>query len=146
LEGLSPDEARAVLAHELAHLSRRHGRTGRWIYYLRRSWENAFEQLSKTRGHRQAPLQSRILELVNWFWPRFNAHAFVLSRTNEYEADAVSVRLTSRGPALYRSRRVGVNGRECQTSNSASNMRPARYRRPPATTLRSGAHRCPPPN
>jgi len=105
LEGLSPDEARAVLAHELAHLSRRHGRTGRWIYYLRRSWENAFEQLSKTRGHRQAPLQSRILELVNWFWPRFNAHAFVLSRTNEYEADAVSVRLTSApqmGAALVR--------------------------------------------
>ena len=35
---LSPEQARAVLAHEFGHLSGNHSRFGRWIYRLRITW------------------------------------------------------------------------------------------------------------
>jgi Zn-dependent protease with chaperone function len=93
MEGLSADELRAVLAHEFAHLSKEHGRFGRWIYRLRRSWEKVFAQLSRPRVQGEISMRPLIVRYVDWFWPRFNAHAFVLSRANEYEADAVAARL-----------------------------------------------------
>jgi Zn-dependent protease with chaperone function len=93
LEGLSIGEVRAVLAHEFAHLSREHGRFGRWIYRLRRSWEKVFEQLAQPQLQGGVSLRPLVVKFINWFWPRFNAHAFVLSRANEYEADAVAAQL-----------------------------------------------------
>jgi Zn-dependent protease with chaperone function len=93
LDGLTPEEFQAVLAHELAHLSREHGRFGRWIYRLRRSWSQVFEQLSRPRGQGEVSLRPLIVKFIDWFWPRFNAYAFVLSRTDEYEADAMAARV-----------------------------------------------------
>jgi Zn-dependent protease with chaperone function len=96
LDGLSADEMRAVLAHEFAHLSREHGRFSRWLYRLRRSWAAVFKQLSRPQIRGQVSLRPMLVKYVDWFWPRFNAHAFVLSRANEYEADAQAARLTGR--------------------------------------------------
>jgi Zn-dependent protease with chaperone function len=93
MEGQSPGEFRAVLAHEFAHLARGHGRFSRWIYRLRRSWEQVFAQLSRPRREGEVSLRPVVGKFIDWFWPRFNAHAFVLSRANEYEADAVAARL-----------------------------------------------------
>lgn len=94
LEGLSLEEMRAVLAHEFTHLSREHGRMTHWLYRLRRSWHDIFAQLSKPRVRGEFSLRPLVVKFVEFFWPRFNAHAFVLSRANEYEADAQSARLT----------------------------------------------------
>ncbi len=88
LEAVSPEEFEALLAHEFAHLSARHGRFTAWVYRLRQSWERVF-------AHFQAPAQStsgrwlrRMLQwFIEWYWPRFHAYAFVLSRSNEYDAD-----------------------------------------------------------
>lgn len=93
LEGFAPGELRAVLAHEFAHLSKAHGRFGHWIYRLRRSWERVFQHLSRPRHPREVSLRPLIGRFFGWVWPRFNAYAFVLSRANEYEADAVAARL-----------------------------------------------------
>ena len=93
LDGLSADEMRAVLAHEFAHLSRQHGRMGQRVYCLRRSWEKVFEQLSKPRVQGEVSLRPIYAKFLDWFWPRFNAHAFVLSRADEYEADSDAARL-----------------------------------------------------
>jgi Zn-dependent protease with chaperone function len=95
LDGHSPDEIRAIMAHEFAHLSRQHGRFSHWIYRLRRSWESIFVQLSRPDVRRQASLRPLMTRWVEFFWPRFNAHAFVFSRANEYEADALAAKLTS---------------------------------------------------
>jgi Zn-dependent protease with chaperone function len=95
MDGLSPDEFRAVLAHEFAHLSRRHGSFGNWIYRLRRSWEQVFEWMRRPRVTGTVSIRPLLTRYVDWFWPRFNAHAFVLSRANEYEADSVAARLTA---------------------------------------------------
>lgn len=86
LQSLPPKEFEAVLVHEFAHLSGNHGRLGTWLYRLRRSWQNVFENLA-----RQASGGSWALtKFIGWYWPRFNAHAFVLSRAQEYEADALA--------------------------------------------------------
>jgi Zn-dependent protease with chaperone function len=96
LEGHSTAELRAILAHELAHLSRQHGRFSHWIYRLRRSWETLFAQLQNPRVRREASLRPLIAKCLGAFWPRFNAHAFVFSRANEFEADALAARLAGR--------------------------------------------------
>lgn len=93
LDGLSRDEVRAVLAHEFAHLSREHGRLSHWLYRLRRSWEEVFSQLSRPQIRGEVSMRPLAVKYLDWFWPRFNAHAFVLSRSNEYEADAQAARV-----------------------------------------------------
>ena len=106
MECLSRQEFLAVLAHEYAHLSRRHHRSSQWVYRLRRSWEQVTSQLSQFRstdGFSARPLGK--LFLRRW-WPRFNACAFVLSRQHEYEADATSARLA--GPEAAASALVRI--------------------------------------
>ncbi|HAM74036.1 MAG TPA: hypothetical protein DCM86_20615, partial [Verrucomicrobiales bacterium] len=93
LEGMAPEELRGVLAHEFAHLSRRHNWFGSWIYRLRRSWHTVFEELGKPRRRGELSLRPIVARFARWFWPRFNAHAFVLSRANEFEADDTACRL-----------------------------------------------------
>src|SRR4029078_11357063 len=45
LQSLGPDEFKAVMAHEFAHSSRGHGSFGNWLYRMRRSWDQIFEQM-----------------------------------------------------------------------------------------------------
>jgi Zn-dependent protease with chaperone function len=90
LECLSAEEVRAVLAHELAHLSGRHGWVSGWIYRQRRSWEQIFERLRQPRQRGSISLRPILVKFIDWFWPRFNSHAWVLSRANEFYADAAA--------------------------------------------------------
>lgn len=75
----------------IPHLSRSHGRTGNWLHRIRSSSENVTTSLSQQGGMPVRPLDA----FFAWFWPRFNARAFVLSWANEYEADAFSASATS---------------------------------------------------
>ena len=106
MQGLGPEEFRAVLAHEFGHLSGNHGRFGNWLYRLRRTWERVFEELMRQRPGKLALL---LTSFLNWFWPKFNAHAFVLSRANEYVADAVATELAGPGFAASALQRVKVH-------------------------------------
>ncbi len=93
MEELSKDEFVAVLAHEFAHLSRQHNRSGQWIYRLRRSWEQVFASLSGPRRAGTISFRPWIQKFVNRFWPQFNGHAFVLSRAQEYQADETAAQV-----------------------------------------------------
>ncbi|HRQ89478.1 MAG TPA: M48 family metallopeptidase [Bacteroidia bacterium] len=88
MDAMPPEEFKSVLAHEFAHLSHRDGRLGSWLYRLRSSWERVIDGL---RDGAPAPVRW----FVNWFWPHFNSHAFVLSRSQEYRADAFAASVTS---------------------------------------------------
>ncbi|HWB61575.1 MAG TPA: M48 family metallopeptidase, partial [Chthoniobacteraceae bacterium] len=90
LEVLTENEFIAVLAHEFAHLSRQHGRLSHWLYRVRKSWERIFASFQQPNARRGISLRAVTAWFARWFWPRFNAHAFVLSRTHEYEADRVA--------------------------------------------------------
>jgi len=88
MQSMTPREFEAVLAHEFAHLAGGHGRFGNWLYRLRRSWQQLFAHLAS----QQTGGVKVLTVFLDWFWPRFNAHAFVLSRAQEYEADALAAR------------------------------------------------------
>lgn len=84
---LDARQCAAVLAHEMAHLQGGHGKLGAWIYRTRRSWW----QLAQSRSRARFSLPGADLALqifFQYFFPRFNARAMVLSRQQEREADA----------------------------------------------------------
>lgn len=127
LQALTPDEFRAVLAHEFAHLSRNHARFGAWIYRIRRTWERVFEELGRQKTTDLGVLSG----FIKWYWPRFNAHAFVLARANEYEADACAAALTSTGTAATALMRVRVLAEQFEESFWPSIYRQANARPEP---------------
>src|SRR5437867_8082137 len=83
LQARSPEELQPLLAHELGHLSRQHGRRGAWVYRIRATWMR-LATMVEVQSQWGRPLFDWFLE--HW-WPYFNAHAFVLAREQEYEAD-----------------------------------------------------------
>jgi len=92
LQALSPQEFRAVLAHEFGHLSGRHGKFSGWIYRQRESWIQIL-----TRVHQERHYASFIFEwFLKWYAPYFNAYSFVLARAQEYEADSFAVDLAGK--------------------------------------------------
>lgn len=107
MAALSPEEFRAVLAHEMGHLSHQHGRIATWIYRMRVMWMRLTQQLESQRhwGY----------HVFDWFlsrWaPYFNAYSFVLAREHEYEADRFAAELAGPGTlglALQRSEVMGT--------------------------------------
>lgn len=111
LESFPTDEVRAILAHECAHLARAHGRSSQWLYRLRRSWALVFPNLSKPGIRGEFSFRPLVTKFIGWFWPRFNAHAFVLSRAHEYEADAAAARLAGAKTIAAGLVRVNLHGR-----------------------------------
>jgi len=92
LRALDPSEFRAVLAHEVGHLSGKHGRFSGWIYRLRQSWIQIL-----TRVHQERHYASFLFEpFINWYAPYLNAYSFVLARAQERHADQYAVELAGR--------------------------------------------------
>ena len=88
---LSAGQLEAVLGHELGHLSRGHARVGNWIYRLRLAWHRLDQALAKNPRWGSGAIRG----FLHWYVPYFNACSFPLARSNEFEADAASARLTS---------------------------------------------------
>lgn len=104
LRALTPAQFRAVLAHEVGHLSGKHGSFSGWIYRLRRSWEEV-----RVRVHQERRYASFLFEpFLNWYAPYLNAYSFVLARAQEYQADAYSVELTGKETAAVTLARIAA--------------------------------------
>ena len=91
MKGLTVEQFKSVLAHELGHLSRGHARAANWIYRMRVIWS----RLESTFERRPQWGSGLIRQFFKWYIPYFNAVSFPFARANEYEADAASVQLTS---------------------------------------------------
>jgi Zn-dependent protease with chaperone function len=86
---LSPDQFRAVLAHEFGHLSKAHGRSGEWVYTTRARWYRLLDSL-----RHQEPWSVVLFQrFFNWYAPFYNAYTFVLARKQEYEADQIAAQI-----------------------------------------------------
>lgn len=85
---LTPKQLKAVLAHELGHLSGAHGIFSAWIYRIRTTW---LQLRSNTSRRRFSFLFRRFFE---WYVPRFDAYSFIIVREHEKIADAFSAKVT----------------------------------------------------
>ncbi|MBK1990337.1 M48 family metallopeptidase [Sphaerospermopsis aphanizomenoides BCCUSP55] len=90
MQGLSPNQFGAVIAHELGHLSANHSRFAGWIYRIQKTYYQILERLQNTGD---AFAISCFQPFFNWYAPFFSAYSFVLRRMNEYEADKCAAQL-----------------------------------------------------
>lgn len=91
MKGMTIEQFKSVLGHEIGHLSHGHARSANWIYRLRIIWmrlEMTFERQPRWGS-------GMIRAFFKWYIPYFFAVSFPFARSNEYEADAASVRVTS---------------------------------------------------
>jgi len=91
LLALNAAQAKAVIAHELGHLSGSHSAFAAWIYRSRISWSRIMYSFTNNDSWGGALMR----RFFNWYAPRFSAYSFTLARSNEYEADAIAAQLTS---------------------------------------------------
>lgn len=85
---VSGEEMLSIIAHEYGHLAGGHGKLSRWIYRQRSTFDVLYEH---ARTRREDNMVNGVLAgLLDWFAPYYNAYTFVLSRQNEYEADAMA--------------------------------------------------------
>lgn len=92
MSALSPQQFRAVLAHEFGHFGAGDSRISGRIYRMRVLWARLQQQFDTRGGF-------FFRRFFAWFGPKFNAYSFVLARAQEYAADAASARLVGAGPA-----------------------------------------------
>lgn len=83
MKALSPEQFKAVIAHEIAHISGKHGVFTKWAYQMREAWGRLIDSQDASE-HRFAFLYKRF---VDWFFPYFTAYSFVLMRHHEEDAD-----------------------------------------------------------
>jgi Zn-dependent protease with chaperone function len=89
LLGLSTEDLRAIIVHELGHFSRNHSRFASWIYSVNKTWEQFLHECQLRRGGANA-----IFVLFgNWYQRELRAHSFMLARRHEYEADLYTAEL-----------------------------------------------------
>jgi Zn-dependent protease with chaperone function len=104
LETLEVEEFKAVLAHEFAHVAGADGKTGAWLHRTRTTWERVVAHMSS------GPYCPFIARFFNWFWPRFNSRAFILSRFNELAADRISAEAISPEALARGLQRLAIQG------------------------------------
>jgi len=88
LATLSEAHVRAVIAHELGHLTYGHGRLSSWVHRTRLSWLRLMHDLGV---HGATPAHAHLL--FRWYVPRLNAQAAAVSRQQERLADRLAAEL-----------------------------------------------------
>jgi len=92
LLAVSSAELRAILAHEMAHLSREGGATRAWAYGVRESWVRFLVTL-----HQRRSLTAGLFALIfGRYMSYFARYSFVLARQQEVSADRVAAALCGR--------------------------------------------------
>ncbi|HEY1398291.1 M48 family metallopeptidase [Roseateles sp.] len=128
--------AEAVIAHELGHFSRRHGRLGHWVYRTRAAWSSwaRTERLSMDEDvESSSPWERAGRNFAAMFLPWFRRASEAHSRRCEFEADALAARLASPralGRALLLIERASV--RQARTFEDMVRERLALDVEPPA--------------
>jgi Zn-dependent protease with chaperone function len=95
MQALSPEEFRAVVAHELGHLSKDHGRFGTWVYRIQMTWWQLLRGLEE-KGHWGSGIFRRFFR---WYAPYFEAYSYPLRRAHEFEADEAAAKAAGPRPA-----------------------------------------------
>lgn len=95
MQMLSPQEFRAVVAHELGHLSRSHGKFGAWVYRVQMTWWQLLHALEE-KEHWGSEIFQRFFR---WYAPYFEAYSYPARRAHEFEADEAAAQAAGARPA-----------------------------------------------
>lgn len=98
---VTPEELRAILAHELGHLSTSNGAAAAWVYGVRETWSRLITDLQERRSLSQGIFN----RLFGWYMSYFDRYSFVFARQREINADRAAATLsgpTVLGDALVR--------------------------------------------
>jgi Zn-dependent protease with chaperone function len=93
LQAVSPQEFRAILAHEFGHLSGNHNQFDGWIYRMRQTWNKVLVRLQQRQHDASILIFKRFFD---WYVPFFDAYSFALARADEYEADRCAAKLAGK--------------------------------------------------
>ena len=104
---LTVDELKAVIAHEMGHLSQAHGKFGAWIYRQRVTWH----ALEAKFGNPVGIFDHILGAFYGWYAPYFYAYSFVLARNQEYVADRAAANVTSAGDIAAALTKLELAGR-----------------------------------
>jgi Zn-dependent protease with chaperone function len=91
LSTLNKEQFKAVLGHELAHISHADTKVGAWVYRVKRTWGSLMHSLEKNEQFGTFLFR----RFFNWYYPVFDAYTFVMRRQEEYKADHVAASITS---------------------------------------------------
>jgi Zn-dependent protease with chaperone function len=91
LMGVSPEEMLATVAHEYGHVCGNHGKVSAWVYRQRLTFGALHEHVEQSAE--DSLVYKGMSHILDKFAPYYNAHTFVLSRENEYEADRTATEL-----------------------------------------------------
>jgi Zn-dependent protease with chaperone function len=91
MQSLSVAQLTSVLAHEFGHLSKNHAKTANWIYRQRVRWAQLYQLVEQNASR----IDIIFRPFFKRFVPYFALYSFPVARANEYEADKISVELTS---------------------------------------------------
>lgn len=91
----SADEMKAILGHELGHLSAQHGRIAAWSWRVRVTWSRVLDSVDAQSGSVAGMLQ----KLVHWYFDHLMPVTLVQARHQEHAADDFARELTSRETA-----------------------------------------------
>ncbi len=91
MQSLSVQQLTSVLAHEFGHLSKNHAKTANWIYRQRIRWAQLYQLVEQNASR----IDIIFRPFFKKFVPYFASFSFPVARANEYEADKISVELTS---------------------------------------------------
>ncbi|WP_084452354.1 M48 family metallopeptidase [Roseateles chitosanitabidus] len=86
--------AEAVIAHELGHFSRRHGRLGHWLYRTRAAWAGWAASVG-TEVEDSTPWDRAGASFAMLFLPWFRRASEAHMRRCEFEADAIAAQWAS---------------------------------------------------
>jgi Zn-dependent protease with chaperone function len=106
LATLTPDQVRAVVAHELGHITHAHGWFAAWVHRTRASWVHLMDALDR---HGTTPLYAHLL--FRWYAPRLHAAAAAVSRRQELLADRLAAEVTGAPTAAQALVAIDIGGR-----------------------------------
>lgn len=102
LAALDAAAVEAVIAHELGHFSRQHGRLGHWLYRTRQCWAVLRDLQGAPGADRDSSAWDRAASsFAHRFLPWFDRLGRAHMRRCEFEADALAARVAD-GQALAR--------------------------------------------
>ena len=105
LATLTPEQVRAVVAHELGHITHAHGWFAAWVHRTRVSWVHLIDALDRDGT---TPVYAHLL--FRWYVPRLQAAAAAVSRRQELLADRLAAEVTGSDTAAQALVAIEIGG------------------------------------